>query len=131
MSKDKLQNIRVRYNLTNYTQIDMQYLEVGSRSYIEFNGYSSAVIKNPKRRPDLRSKLKSEPLRQYIRLRSDVWFRNIELKDIAINQFKNSRRNADPPIKNSWCVTFIDKLTRSRYIFAYINGKKYIDIHKS
>jgi hypothetical protein len=131
LKNDKQQNIRVRYNLTGFKQADINYVETGQRSYVEVDGYSAAVISNTKRRPDLRKVLKSDPLRCYSELREYAWFRNVEVKDVAINQFKNSRRNADPVIKNSWCVTFIDKLLRSRYIFACINGKKYIDIHKS
>lgn len=131
MNKDKLQNIRARFHLTGYTQHDIQFNQVGSRSYVELDGYSASVIQNPKRRPDLRKNLKSTPLRCYEDLRSDVWFRNNQLTEIAINQFKGSRRNADPVINNSWCVTFVDALARKRYIFAYINGKKYFDIHNS
>lgn len=131
MKYDKQQNIRGRYNLTGFKQTDIQYVEIGQRAYVEIDGYSAAVISNPKRRPDLRKILKYEPLRKYSDLRTNAWFRNVEVKDVAINQFKNSKRNADPAIKNSWCVTFIDKVTSKRYIFACINGKKYVDIHKS
>lgn len=131
MKNDKQQNIRVRYKLTGFKQTDIQYVEIGQRAYVEVDGFSAAVISNPKRRPDLRKVLQYEPLRRYSELREYAWFRNIEVKDVAINQFKNSRRNADQVIKNSWCVTFIDKLSGSRYIFACIKGKKYIDIHKS
>jgi hypothetical protein len=131
MKNDKQQNIRVRYNLTGFKQTNIQYVEVGERAYVEVDGFSAAVISNPKRRPDLRKVLMYDPLRRYSELRENAWFRNIEVKDVAINQFKNSRRNADSAIKNSWCVTFIDKLTRSRYIFACIKGNKYIDIYKS
>lgn len=130
MSKANQQHIKARYNLSGYKQADIQYSEIGDRSYVEFNGYSSAVISNPKRRPDLRKKLVSTPLRSYIAVR-EVWFRNFEIRDLAINQFKNSRRNADPAIRGSWCVTFKDPIARLRYIIAYVDGRKYIDIHNS
>lgn len=131
MKYDKQQNIRVRYNLTGFKQTDIQYVEVGQRAYVEIDGVSAAVISNPKRRPDLRKVLMYEPLRCYSELRNNAWFRNSEVKDVAINQFKLSRSNVDQTIKNSWCVTFIDKLMNKRYIFACINGNKYIDIHKT
>jgi len=124
---DKLQNIKQRYNLSGYKVADLEYTECNGRSYVEYNGKSSAVIKSS-RRPDLRKHLKSTPLRNYSKLREDVWYRNVEISDVAINQFKNTRRNSDQPINNTWCVTYIDKLTRKRYIYAYIDNKLQMNI---
>jgi hypothetical protein len=113
---------RQKYNLTGFVKkADLTYTELNGRCYVEINGKSAAVITST-RRPNLTPRLKNQSLRGYADVR-EVWYRNFELKDVGINQFKDSRRNADKTIDNTWAVTYLCKLTDIRYIYAYVDNQ--------
>jgi hypothetical protein len=117
------------YHLTGYTAMDIKFTEESGRKYIVLDEYISAVITSS-RRPDLSKILKYEPLRTYNDVK-DVWFRSPRYKDVGINQVKLSKRNADKPIKNSWCVTFLDPLIDGRICLMHVEGRKYFSITRN
>lgn len=117
------------YQLSGYTARDIKFTEESGRKYIVLDEYISAVITSS-RRPDLSKLLKYEPLRTYNNVKS-IWFRSPRYKDVGINQVKLSKRNADKPIENSWCVTFLDPLIHARICLMHVNGRKYFSITRN
>jgi hypothetical protein len=116
-----------KYDLRGFTTSkDLIYLEVNGRCYIQKQDMMCAVVTSPKRRKDLRPKLIHQSLRAYITAR-DIWYRNIEFRDVGINQFRKSRSNNSEILEGTWGVTFICKITGIRHIYTYLNNKAYMN----
>lgn len=104
----------------------IKFDESGSRKYVEYLNFYSAVIMSA-RRKDLGKKLKGKSLKLYKELK-EVWFRNPTITEVGINVVKESRNNAAPSLENCWCLTWKCKLLSKRFIYFFVNESLYCDV---
>ncbi len=124
------QAIRSRYKKSGFVLKEIDFESTGSGSSSRVNIKYDKYVCTPKRKnyPKLNEILEFGSLRDFIEIKKDMFFRNKEITELMIGRVRLSERTADQPIKNSWCVSFVDKMTGSRYIYMWVSGTRIMSI---
>jgi len=112
-----------RFNGLSYRDVTHKTTGNGASSRVNINIGKYCCTPVRKNYPNIKKITTSCSQRHFLDVKA-LYFRKKEISEIQIGQVRLSERTADAPIKNSWCVSFVNNATKHRYVFMYVDGKK-------